>query len=301
MEKRMLLIANPNAGKGKAQTVLSEIEDVFRQRGFQPTVRLTAGRGDATALARDLAEDYALCVCCGGDGTLSEVTAGLAQCPKAPPLGYIPMGTANDVAKTLGLPQKARLAAEAVAEGHVVPYDMGRFNDRYFTYVAAFGAFVSVSYDTPQDLKARLGHLAYVLEGLRYLPKIHAVQTKVEYDGGTIEDELIFGGVTNAASMAGMLKFPREDIGLGDGRFEMMLIRPPKNPAHLAHILDNILRKKYDPDYVLFTHCTWAKFTFQEPVAWTRDGEDGGSHSRVDIENKTGAIQFIIPGDSPCL
>lgn len=300
MDKKLMLIANPNAGKGRARAALGDIAEVFTQAGYLPSVYLTSGPGEATAFARDRAGDYELCVCCGGDGTLSEVTAGLVQCPAPPPLGYIPMGTANDVASTLGLAKKARLAAQAVIAGKRIPYDIGRLNDNYFTYVAAFGAFTSVSYETAQSQKARLGHLAYVLGGLRHLPQIRAVQTRVEYDGGSLEEALIFGGVINATSMAGMLKLPQQAVELGDGKFELMLIRPPKNPAHLAHILDNILRKKYDPDYVIFTHCSRACFHFPEPVAWTRDGERGGSFRQVEIRNLAGAIQFIVPGDFPC-
>ncbi len=300
MEKKLMLIANPNAGKGRARMALGDIIEVFSGAGYLPTVYLTAGRGDATGFAQEKAGNYDLCVCCGGDGTLSEVTAGLARCTAAPPLGYIPMGTANDVASTLGLSKKARQAAQSIVAGRTVPYDLGCFNDEHFTYVAAFGAFTSVSYETSQALKARLGHLAYVLEGLRYLPKIQPVPVRVEYDGGCLEEPLIFGGVTNATSMAGMLHFPQKEVCLGDGQFELMLIRPPKDPIQLAHIVDNILRQRYDPDYVCFTHCSRALFTFPSPVAWTRDGEAGGSYDRVEIKNQTGAIQFVIPEDSQC-
>ena len=298
MEKKLMLIANPNAGKGKARAALGDIVEVFSKNGWLTTVYMTAKRGDATVFARESAGNYDLCVACGGDGTLSEVCAGLVCCDNAPPLGYIPMGTANDVASTLGLPKNPRQAAELIMTGRPVSYDIGRFNSDYFTYVAAFGAFTEVSYSTSQSLKATMGHTAYVLEAMRSLTRLSSSPVRIRWDAEPeVEEELLFGCVTNSTSMAGMLKFPPAEVELGDGQFEVMLIRPPRDIVHLGHILDNILRRKYDPDYVRFFHCRKARFTFPKALAWTRDGEDGGSHDQVEIENLQGAVKLIVAGE----
>lgn len=295
MDKKLMLIANPNAGTGKMRSAIGGVVEIFAQNGFLTTVFMTAARGDAERFARENAADYDLCVACGGDGTLSEVISGLVRNEKAPPLGFIPSGTANDVASSLGLPKNAKAAAHIAVSGEPIDYDVGCFNHEHFAYVAAFGAFTDVSYQTPQNIKARVGHLAYILEGMKRLPKITAYDVRVEFDGEVIEDRFIFAGVTNSTSMAGLVKLRPDEVSLNDGFFEVMLIRAPHDIIQFGYILNSITQHNYDPKYVHFFHAAELKFTLIKPIAWTLDGESGGEHREVVIKNKRAAIQMIAP------
>jgi YegS/Rv2252/BmrU family lipid kinase len=292
--KKLMLIINPAAGKGEYKESVADILETFCDAGYSVTVMMTTKRGDAEGYARDLGSGFDMLVCCGGDGTLSEVTSGLMQTDKRPTIGYIPMGTANDVASSLKLSKIPQRAAEDIVENDVHPMDIGIFNgEKFFTYVAAFGAFTQVSYETPQEVKQSLGHFAYVLEGAGSISSITPKHAVVEYDDGVIEGDFLYGGVTNSTSVAGLVKLDPDSVGLGDGLFEVMLVKNPNSLSKLNRIFHNILTRKYDPDYVVFLHTKKVKFTFDEPVAWTRDGEDGGEHTVVEAVNSHEAVNII--------
>ena len=232
--------------------------------------------------------------CIGGDGTLSEVVSGLMQVPNPPPLGYIPMGTTNDVASTLGLPKNATDAALRIVTGTPTAFDVGSFGDQsFFTYVAAFGAFTAVSYETPQNEKQALGHLAYVLEAIGRLNSIDHYRAHVEYDGGTVDGDFIFGGVSNSTSVAGMVRLRKDLVSLGDGLFETLLIRCPQQFGDLSRIISGVLNQNYDNENVILVQSKTLRFTFEEPVAWTRDGEAGGVTTDVTLRNNHAAIHII--------
>lgn len=294
MKKNLMLIVNPVSGKGQAKTALFDILSVFSENEYAVTVFMTEKKGDAEEMAREESEKYDVVVCIGGDGTLSEVMSGLMQAKAPPPLGYIPMGTANDVATTLKLSKNPRAAAQAVVDGKPIPMDVGKLSDKYFSYIAAFGAFTEVSYSTPQETKKVIGHLAYILEGMASLPRITSYHAVVEYDEGTVEGDFVFGGVTNSTSVAGLIKLASDDVALSDGLFEVLLIKNPQKIADMNRIITSILSHNYDPEYVLFLHTKKIKFTFDKSVAWTRDGESGGEYTEVMAENCHCALQVIV-------
>ena len=224
------------------------------------------------------AAEYDTVACIGGDGTLSEVVSGLMQVPNPPPLGYIPMGTTNDVASTLGLPKNATDAALRIVTGTPTAFDVGSFGEQsFFTYVAAFGAFTAVSYETPQNEKQALGHLAYVLEamGRAQQPSTTTARTWSTTAARSTGD-FIFGGVSNSTSVAGMVRLRKDLVSLGDGLFETLLIRRPKQFGDLSRIITGVLNQYYDNENVILVQSKNLRFTFEEPVAWTRDGEAGG-------------------------
>ena len=297
MDKKLMMIINPIAGKGQHRASIFDTLESFCNNGYAVTVYVTGHAGHARELSRAHAAEYDLVVCFGGDGTLSETIAGLMDADDRPPLGYIPTGTANDVAATLGLPAgDTAQAAEIILNGHTIPFDVGRMNGDYFTYISAFGAFTEVSYRTPQASKQTLGHLAYVLEGVGHLGKIVPRQIKVTHDGGTVEGEFIFGAVTNTTSIAGLVKLKSDLVAIGDGFFEVLLVKNPRNFGELNRIIMGILTQNYDPDYVQIIKSKRVTFTFEdEDVQWTRDGEDGGAHKEVFLENIEAPIQFIVP------
>lgn len=295
MLKRLMLLINPAAGRGGFKNGLGEVLEIFYRDGYLCSVYFTGAPGDAAELVVSCASDYDLLVCIGGDGTLSEVISGLMELERRPPLGYLPMGTANDVATTLKLSRNAPEAARKIVLGRTINFDVGVFGDRdFFTYIAAFGAFTDVSYETPQQQKRAVGQLAYILEGMTRLNKLSHYTTTVEHDGGTIQGDFIFGGVTNSTSIAGMVRLNDSIVDLSDGLFELILVRNPLTIFNTNHIFSSILSQNYDGDEVQVIKSSYARFTFNEPVAWTRDGENGGRHSSIEITNRQGAIKFIV-------
>jgi len=294
--KKLMLIVNPAAGKGSYKVNFGEALNVLDKGGYRTTLYFTSAPGDATDYAKNHANGYDTVACIGGDGRLSEVMAGLMQVDAPPPLGYIPMGTSNDVATTLNLPKNDTVgAAKRILGGEPHPYDVGGFGKgQYFAYIAAFGAFTEASYATPQSQKKALGHLAYVLQGAASLTKLEAIETRIEYDGGVLEDRYIYGSMSNSTSVAGMLRLPEKLVGLGDGMSELFLVRYPDTVDGLADIATALLTQSYDSKYVSFLHTKKAKFSFAKEVAWTRDGEDGGKHLEVELTNYAHALNFIF-------
>lgn len=290
-----MLILNPNAGKGGGVISAGSILKILCKGGYAPTVFYTDFPGAATALVLEYGMNYECVACIGGDGTLSETIAGLVQLPNPPVLGYIPQGTANDVATTLKLPKSSAKAAKKIVTGTPVPYDVGKFNkNEYFTYIAAFGAFTEVSYETPHEQKQSLGHLAYVLQGMSQLSKIQHYKTKVEYDGGIVEGDYIFGSVSNSRSVAGMVKLTDNDVSLDDGEFEVILVKKPENVIEMNQIIANVLAHNFNTNKISIFHSKKIKFTFEKPAKWTRDGESGGIHQEVLIENIYRPIKIIV-------
>ena len=296
MEHKLLLIVNPAAGRGAYKIGFADALQVLYGGNCRPTVCFTTGRGDASRLARELGGDFDRIACVGGDGTLSEVMAGLMLLNDPPPLGYFPMGTSNDVATTLGIPKNnAPAAAQRLLEGTPHPYDVGGFGENdFFAYIAAFGAFTEVSYATPQNQKKMLGHLAYVLQGALSLPKIEVYPTRVEYDDGVVEADLVYGSLSNSTSVAGIVRLPEEMVALGDGLSELVLVKDPKDLMTLSEMADSVLSRRFDSDKILILHTRKARFIFEKPVRWTRDGEDGGSHRDIELRNYKAPIQLIF-------
>ena len=296
MKKKLLLIINPAAGRGAYRNNFADALLAFDRGGYETTLAFTAGRGDATQIAAEQAAAYDTVACIGGDGTLSEVLAGLMRVPSPPPVGYLPMGTANDVATTLGLPKNDALgAARRILSGTPHPFDVGGFGeDDYFAYIAAFGAFTEVSYATPQEQKKALGHLAYVLQGMQTLGKIEPIHTRVEYDGGTFEGELLYGSMSNSTSVAGIVRLPETMVSLGDGISELVLVKDPGNVAAFAEVVNSVLTERFDSDKLLILHTKKAHFHFDKPVAWTRDGEAGGEVTDIELRNCPAPVQLIF-------
>lgn len=295
MNKKMMLIINPVAGRGSFRNALSDIIETFCRGGYLITVFMTDHNGHASEFVRESSSDFDVVVCCGGDGTLSETISGLMDLSEKPRLGYIPMGTANDVASTLGLPRNAKEAAEIIVAGKDIPFDVGNMDGHYFTYISAFGAFTQVSYETPSESKQVLGHLAYILESVGHFGSITPYNLVAEYDGERIEGEFIFGAVTNTTSIAGLLKLKNELVSLGDGEFEVILIKNPKNLIDFNTIFMGLLSQSYNPEYVKIFKTSKVKFTFDQPVSWTRDGEAGGEYEEITLANINAPIRFIVP------
>ncbi len=294
--RKMLFIYNPRAGKGAIRTSLSYILEEFSRLKMQITVHPTRKAGDAVKTVRESGRAYDLIVCSGGDGTLDEVVTGMMQGGFRTPIGYIPAGSTNDFASSLGIPKQMRQAARAIANGTMNSYDVGCLNEQYFIYVAAFGVFTEVSYQTSQDLKNMLGHLAYMLEGVKSLSNLKSwnIQYKSRECSGS--GEFLYGMVTNSNSVGGFKGITGSNVELNDGLFEVTLIKKPENLLDWPAIVNSILNG-VPHDKVVTFKTSKLEITCTEEIPWTTDGEYGGSYSHTIIENFQRAIQIVTPAE----
>ena len=271
--------------------------EIFVEAGYEVTAHPTQKPQDGLNKTRNYADEYDLIVCSGGDGTLNEIVNGMIARQKRAPIGYIPAGTTNDFAKSMGIPRNMLQAARIAVGGNSFRRDVGKFNDQFFTYVAAFGIFTDVSYETDQDVKNVIGHLAYVLEGAKRVFNVPSVAAKVTCDELEMEDEFILAMVTNALSVGGIKGLVIEDAIFNDGLFEVSLIKRPKNPKELNDIISAIVLKSINSDIVTSFKSNRIEFEFEEPIRWTLDGEFGGNHKHVVIENQKELLEFMIPSE----
>lgn len=294
MKKKMLFIFNPRSGKGKIKDSLAEIIDIMVKAEFELTVYTTQSQGDAVIKAKQEAKNYDRIVCSGGDGTLDEVVTGIMSAQHAVPVGYIPAGSTNDFGNSLGIDKNMVHAAEIAANGKPFLCDIGQFNQDYFVYVAAFGLFTEVSYQTSQDLKNMLGHAAYILEGIKQIWDIPSYHMQVEYDGNVLYDEFIYGMITNSMSVGGFKGIIPGNVGLNDGVFEVTLVKTPKNPIELNDILAYLTGITKESNMVYSFQTAFIKFTSSEEVSWTLDGEFGGEHREVSVTDCQKALEIIV-------
>ena len=298
--KKLLFVYNPRAGKEMLKPRLSDVLDIFVKAGYEVTVHPTQAYRDAYYQIKEYeVGKYDLIACSGGDGTIDEVATGMMKRREmgkdVVPVGYIPAGTTNDFAKSLHIPRKPLAAADNAVKGVPFPCDIGKFNDSVFVYIAAFGIFTDVSYETDQAVKNVLGHMAYILEGAKRIFNIPSYKIKVEHDGEVIEDEFIFGMVTNSRSVGGFSNMVGKNIVFDDGLFEVTLIKTPKNPIALQEIIAALLIEQVDTKH-MYTFKT-KKITFDsvEEIPWTLDGEFGGEQEYVEIENVQKAMEIMVP------
>lgn len=291
--KKLLFIVNPRAGKTKSSAPLFDAVAAFSRAGYLVRVFVTEAGGQARDIAAKWGGQYDLVVCAGGDGTLNETISGLMQLEQRPPLGYLPNGSTNDFAASLHLHTTVEAAARAVAGG--VPYslDIGRHNDRYFAYVASFGAFTRSSYSASQAAKNALGHFAYILEGLGDLDSLRPYRCAIDADGEHFEGDFIFGAVCNSTSLGGLVKLDPKHVAMDDGTFELLLLRMPKTALDLQNLITAMTRMQYDYPGVIFRHVKNVVLTTDENISWSLDGEYAASAPRVEIQCLPGAIELV--------
>lgn len=294
MERTVMMIMNPKAGKGNTKTALFTICNGFCELNDRVFVYITQYAGHARELCEQYAQHVDILVCMGGDGTWNEVVSGLLQLAKRPPVCYLPSGTVNDFASTLKLTKNATKMMEHVKAYRPFACDMGKFNHRYFTYVAAFGIFTEVSYTTPQNNKNTLGKVAYFLEGIKQFTKITKYHIRLEVNDEIFEDDFLFGCITNSKYVAGFTSVNAKDTELDDGLFEMLLIRMPNNPLDIQNIVAALLKHEVNEKWMYFCKCQKVHITSSQKIPWTLDGEDGGETKECIIENLTRSITILL-------
>lgn len=282
--RNVLVILNPVAGRHKPDEIAKMIDNSFKIGGFDATVLFTNNQGDARQLAHDMAAEYDEIVCGGGDGTLNEVVDGMLSAGVDVPIGYLPLGTTNDFAHTLGIPEQAGEALEIAVNGEPMALDAALWGgERRVCYVASFGAFTGASYSTPQWLKNIMGYNAYLLTGIWDAARIPTRHVVLEADGNVIEGDYTFGSVTNAMVVAKLVNFDERQVCLDDGKFEVMLIRTPKTPHELHETLHALSQRDYSNESITLLHAEKMRFSFDKPIVWTLDGEFAEALPEVEI------------------
>ncbi|MBE6921737.1 MAG: YegS/Rv2252/BmrU family lipid kinase [Ruminococcaceae bacterium] len=292
--KKMLFIMNPFAGMRRANRYLSDIISLFNRADYEVNIRMTAGTGDAANFAEAHSVGMDLVVCCGGDGTLNETITGMLRAGATAPIGYIPAGSTNDFAASLKLSTNIMQAAQDILEGEATFYDVGRFGDRYFSYVASFGAFTKSSYATPQSVKNALGHTAYVLEGISELSQIRPLHIRMEMENETVEDDFIFGCISNSTSIGGVLTLDPKIVDMADGLLEVFLVRAPRNLTEISECIQALQSQRYnDCAMITFGPARKIRVSAPETMPWTLDGEKYDGQAEIEVENLHHAIRLM--------
>jgi YegS/Rv2252/BmrU family lipid kinase len=295
-QKKLLMIVNPTAGRTKSHAPLFDAAAVFSQAGYLLSIHKTAFPGDAVQTAAALGKDYDVVVAVGGDGTLNQVVSGLMTLPEEtrPLLGYIAQGSTNDFAASLQIPSDPAAAAALIVKSAATRLDIGRWNARPFVYVASFGAFTQSSYTAPQSAKNAIGHLAYILEGIKDLNTLRPYHIRLTADGEVLDGDYLFGAICNSTSIGGLMHLNREYVVLDDGKFEMLLIPKPKSPAELPNLILNLLDQEFSYEGLVFRHVSSIHLETAEDLPWSLDGEYAPSMPVVDIMNCQQSLAMLL-------
>ena len=295
MRDKLLLIYNPKAGRGTFGAQLNEALIILRDGGYRVEVYPTRESGDAMVRAMEVEDDIDVVCCAGGDGTLNEVINGLMRTDRPIPLGYLPVGSTNDFAASIGLDTDIVRSAKVIVERRTQPVDIGAFNEDYFSYVAAFGAFTNVAYDTDQNLKNIFGHAAYILNGITSLSSVKAYPVRLRFGDTETEGRFLYGMVTNSVSVGGIKNITGKYVELADGKFEVTMIREPKTIFDLQEIAAALLGGNENSEFLLTGKADEITVESDEPLAWTLDGEFGGDHRTAKIVNRKHALRMLMP------
>ena len=292
--KKMLFVMNPYAGMRKGNRYLADIISIFNRAQYDVIAYMTESQGDAARIVAARAEEVDIVVCAGGDGTFNETITGVLKSGTDVPIGYIPCGSTNDFAASLHLPTNILEAARCIADGTPVRYDVGLFGQRYFSYVASFGAFTKASYSTPQNIKNALGHTAYILSGIQELSQIRTEHVRIETEDRVIEDDFLFGAISNSTSVGGILTLDPSVVDMQDGKFELLLVRAPKDLNELNECIQALQKKKYNCTMITFLSSDRLKITANPSMPWTLDGEREDGHESVEATNLHLAIRLMV-------
>ena len=298
--KKLLFVMNPFAGTRRANRVLAEVLSVFNRAGYEVMTYMTAGQGDATREVQARAAEVDLVVCVGGDGTFNETITGVLRSGRDLPVGYLPAGSTNDFAASLHLPTDLLQAARDIVEGEPCCYDVGKFGNRYFSYVASFGAFTRTSYSTPQNIKNALGHTAYLLDGISELSQIKPLHVRFELENEVIDDNFIFGAISNSTSVGGILTLDPRQVDMSDGKFELLLVRAPRDLVELSECIRALRTQKYNCSMLTFRPASRVTVYADPAMAWTLDGEREEGHDCVEVENLHHAIRLLQRKEPSC-
>lgn len=296
MRKKMLFVYNPKSGKGAVRSKLANILEIFTQSGYDVLVHPTTARGDARKTVKRLAEESDIIVCSGGDGTMDQVVMAVMETDPMKTVGYIPSGSTNDFANSLGLPKNMLKCVRGILDEEIYACDVGAFNKKYFVYVAAFGAFTHLAYDTAQNLKNTIGHFAYLTQAGMEVFKLPTYHLHIKADGEEIEGKYTYGMITNSRFVGGIPNITGKAVDMDDGIFEITLVHTPSNPLELTEIFTTLLSKDFLQSPLVEKYkASHIVIRAEEKIDWTLDGEFGGSVMRADIRNLQKALRICVP------
>lgn len=294
--KKLLLVMNPYAGMRKGKRYLADVVELFNRADYLVLTHMTAGQGDCARVVERMARDVDLVVCAGGDGIFNEAVTGLMRSGCEVPIGYLPCGSTNDFAASLNISTNVVQAAKDILDGVPTAVDVGRFGERYFTYVASFGAFTKASYATPQNVKNALGHMAYLLEGIQELSQIRRTHVRLELEDRVIEDDFLFGAVSNSTSVGGILTLSPKLVDLQDGKFELLLVRAPRDAIEVAECIRALRTQKYNCAMITFLSTDRLTVKADPQMVWTLDGERADGAEQIQVKNIHRAIRLMKKG-----
>lgn len=297
MKKKLLMIINPCSGRNKRNDDLSDALRVFSAHGYTTTVLNTTKAGDATQFAMEHGAEYDIVVCRGGDGTFCEMMNGIMTLEKKPQIGFVPAGTTNDLANTIGLSPVSEKAAKLIMNEASRPCDLGCFNGRYFTYVASFGAFTKCSYATSQKLKNKIGRMAYFYGAAKDIKDIKPVPMKCTVDGVEYEGSYIFGSISNSYTVGKIIHMNEDTVCLNDGNFEVLLAKNPGSLKGWLQLGECILKKNFESEYLTFVQGSHVELQTLDgsKIPWTLDGEFGGDVDKVVLDVHKHAFKMFRP------
>lgn len=305
MQKKALVIINQHTAKPKLRSDLLELLDIFTRGGYACVIRPTQNAGDAARYTALNAGMFDLVVCVGGDGTLNEVISGLCALltAKRPPIGYIPAGTTNDFASSINLSTDLLEAAKHIVLSKPHKMDCGSLNGHIFNYIASVGAFSEVSYETPQPMKNRLGHFAYLLEGIKHLADIKPYRLKFTSSPPgepetVFEGNFAFAAFLNTLSIGGVIKLAPSEVKFDDGLHEYLFIRMPKSIADLNEVAIELMslqnpKRKPGAKWVLYDKFSRGRLECSDDLQWSLDGECFVTGRDVIIENVHAAYRLM--------
>lgn len=296
--KKLLFVFNPHSGTGEMCKHLAEVVDIFTKAEYEVVVYPTQAAEDGTRKILADGEKFDRIVVSGGDGMLHELVNAVLRLEKNVAIGYIPTGTVNDFARTHRIPRNPVEAAKVAVSEYVGCLDVGVFGEEYFSYVAAFGFASNVSYDTDQKAKNTWGVLAYVANALKTIEPqyLNQICCKMRVDTGTdiLEDEYIFGAVSNTLSIGGMPNLIDKEAVLDDGLLEGLFIKKPKSVIDMEQITRGLLTRNFDSPCLQFVRAKRFEIDSKK-TAWTLDGENGGEHEHIVIEAKKQVLKIALP------
>ncbi len=303
--KNLLFVVNPKAGRTVIKSDLINIIEIFSNAGYSVEVYPTKGQEQTEQYVYENAERFDLVVCAGGDGTLDNTVGGIMmlerKIKKRIHMGYIPCGSTNDYARSLKISLDPVQAAKDIVEGDICHVDVGKLENTFFIYVAAFGAFTEISYSTPQNLKNALGHAAYVMEAGKSVLNMKSYNMKVLFDDDEVEGNFVYGQITNSLSIGGFKNFGSKNMSFSDGKFETVLIKTPENPLELQRIINSLLMDDLSDEMIVFRKSSRVVIKSKEEVPWTVDGEYGGSFKTTRVSNIRKAVSMTLKDKSAFL
>lgn len=290
--KKVLVLINPNSGKKNSKESVLDALNVFSANNYQMEIYLSQKPMDVTRYIEENGERFDVVAVFGGDGTLNEATNGLMKLKHKPVISYFPTGTMNDFGTNFGLTNDMKQCATVSCAGNIESFDVGKMNSRYFNYVAGFGAFCNVSYETKQELKKQIGNMAYIIKALHEIPNLHPYHVKMNLDGKVFEKDLMFGLIINGNRVAGFEMVEQADNTFKDGLFDIILVEHTPNPLELYNYPLGVLHPELNMKYVERYQAKSIIIESQEKLAWTLDGEEGEETLVARVENISQALQI---------